>query len=148
MIRSCSAVILFGMLIAVSYGSDWLEGGYVGSGDYGEVRQYFTDPIFHIKVPITSSRGYYPPLDRGVFFREPIVLGKYTARNIRSPYQSSANIGVGVYPSAPWQSEFRNKSLAAMHWETFQKNWTGTMIYASTRSSLKIKEGGNWRNFS
>jgi hypothetical protein len=147
-IRSCTAIILLSTLIAVSHGSDWLMGGYVGSGNYGEVSQYFTDPIFKTRVPITSSNAYYPALDRKVFFREPIALGKYTGKyTARFPalsYQSPTNIS--IYPPTAWQSDFRNRSLAAMQWESFQKNWTSTMIYASTRSSLKVKEGGSWKS--
>jgi hypothetical protein len=150
MIRSCTAIILLSALIAVSHGSDWLEGGYVGSGSYGEVRQYFTDPIFNTRVPITSSSSYYPALDRKVFFKEPVALGKYTGKyTVGFPalyYQNPANISMSIYPSTAWQSEFRNKSLAAMQWESFQKNWTSTMNYASTRSSLRVKEGGSWRS--
>lgn len=144
MIKSLATVILLSMLIAVSYGSDWLDGGYVGRGNYGEIRQYFTDPIFYTRVPVSSYSTYYPALDRKVFFREPIVLGKYTARSPLLSYQSPAN--TSVYPPTAWQSEFRNKSLAAMEWESFHKNWTRTMTYASTRSSLKIKEEGQWKS--
>ncbi len=152
MIKSCAAIILLSALIAVSYGSDWLEGGYVGSGNYGEARQYFTDPIFHAKVPVSSSRVYYPELDRTTFLREPITLGKYTGKyTVRFPalsYQNPANISTIIYPPTAWQSDFRNKSLAAMQWDTFQKNWTSTINYASTRSSLKVMEGGSWKSIS
>ncbi len=34
------------ILMGLSQGQDYLEGGYVSSGDYGDIRQYFTDPIF------------------------------------------------------------------------------------------------------
>lgn len=150
MIRSCAAIILLSALVAVSHGSDWLEGGYVGSGSYGEARQYFTDPIFYTRVPVTSSSSYYPTLDREVFFREPIALGKYTGKyTVRFPalsYQSPANMSISAYPPTAWQSEFRNRSLSAMQWETFQKNWTSTMIYASSRSSFKVKEEGSWKS--
>ncbi len=150
MIRSCVAIILLSMLISVSYGSDWLGGGYVGSGNYGEARQYFTDPIFKMKVPITSSGSYYPALDRTTFFREPIVLGKYTGKyTIRYPalsYQSPANMSISIYPPTAWQSDLRNSSLAAMQWEPFQKNWTSTMVYAGSRSSFKVKDGGSWKS--
>jgi len=49
MIKAYALAILLFLLIAVSHGSDWLEGGYVKSGDTGNVRQYFTDPIFTTK---------------------------------------------------------------------------------------------------
>jgi hypothetical protein len=148
MIRSYAAIILLSTLIAVSYGSDWLMGGYVGSGNYGEARQYFTDPIFNTKVPVASSSAYYPSLNRKNFSREPISLGKYTGKyTVAFPalsYQSPANIS--IFPATVWQSDFRNRSLAAMQWESFQKNWTSTMNYASTRSSLKVMEGGRWKS--
>ena len=43
--KFCAILMFLSMLIAVSEGSDWLEGGYVGAPNYGEIRQYFTDPI-------------------------------------------------------------------------------------------------------
>jgi hypothetical protein len=97
---------------------EWLEGGYVGSADYGEIRQYFTDPIFFTKVPASQPLGFY------------------------YPYIGST----GVYPFNVYQSEFRNRSLAAMHWEPLQKNWTATLSYAQGRSSLRVFEEGAWRN--
>jgi hypothetical protein len=33
--------------MATSNGKDWLEGGYVGRGDYSDVGQYFNDPLFY-----------------------------------------------------------------------------------------------------
>jgi hypothetical protein len=40
------ALTLLTVLIAVSQGQDYLDGGYVSSGDSGEIGQYFTDPVF------------------------------------------------------------------------------------------------------
>jgi hypothetical protein len=34
------------LLIGLGSGQDWLEEGFVRSGDYGDMRQYFMDPIF------------------------------------------------------------------------------------------------------
>ena len=48
------------MLIAASSGQDYLEGGYVGSGDYSDVGQYFTDPIFY------STGGHYTSSDPAI----------------------------------------------------------------------------------
>lgn len=42
---------LLAILMAVSQGQDYLDGGYVGGGDYGDIGPYFTDPIF------TSAAG-------------------------------------------------------------------------------------------
>ena len=96
----------------------WLEGGFVGSPDYGEIRQYFTDPIFYTRVPVSSPLSFYKP-------------------NIHNTY---------IYPFYAVQSEFRNQSLAKMQWDPFKKNWTATMTYATRKSSFKIQEGGGWRS--
>ncbi len=57
MIKTCSVLGLITILIAVSSASDWLEGGYVSSGDHGDIGQYFTDPIF------TSPGSHYVSSD-------------------------------------------------------------------------------------
>lgn len=47
---TCEAIFVllfvFLGLLGLSQGQDYLEGGYVSSGNYGDIRQYFTDPIF------------------------------------------------------------------------------------------------------
>jgi hypothetical protein len=45
-IRSGAIFTLLFVLMGLSKGQDYLEGGYVSSGDYGDIRQYFADPIF------------------------------------------------------------------------------------------------------
>ena len=59
MIKAYSLAILLFLLIALSHGSDWLEGGYVRSGSTGDgdIGQYFTDPIFTSKSghPLSSD---------------------------------------------------------------------------------------------
>jgi hypothetical protein len=40
-------LILLIICVAVSNGKDWLEGGYVGRGNYGDIGQYFNDPLFY-----------------------------------------------------------------------------------------------------
>jgi len=47
-IKTYGAIGLLTVLIAVSSASDWLDGGYVRSGDHGDIGQYFTDPIFSV----------------------------------------------------------------------------------------------------
>jgi hypothetical protein len=53
---------------------------------------------------------------------------------------------MGFYPFNAFQSEFRNRSLAAMQWEPIKKNWTETMSYAQDKSSFRVLEGGAWKN--
>ncbi len=71
MIKTYAALILLGMLVVVSQGQDWLGGGYVRSGDYGDTRQYFSDPIFnsqggHYVSPDPSVRQMQESLDRPI----------------------------------------------------------------------------------
>ena len=52
MVKACVAFVFLTILIAVSQGQDYLDGGYVDNGN-GEIGQYFTDPIF------SSPSGHY-----------------------------------------------------------------------------------------
>ena len=50
---------------------DYLDGGYVGSGDSGDIAQYFTDPIFRSPSgsyvsPDPAVRGMQESLDRPI----------------------------------------------------------------------------------
>ncbi len=61
MIKACVALVFLTILIAVSQGQDYLDGGYVDSGN-GEIGQYFTDPIFsspsgHYASPVPTRRS-------------------------------------------------------------------------------------------
>jgi hypothetical protein len=59
-IKTFGVLVLLAMLAMSANASDWLEGGYVGSGNYGEIRQHFTDPIFY------SNAGSYVSSDPAV----------------------------------------------------------------------------------
>jgi hypothetical protein len=47
-VKIVSIISILAALLLIGFGSgqDWLEGGFVRSGDYGDMRQYFMDPIF------------------------------------------------------------------------------------------------------
>ena len=47
-------MITLSLLYATASAGDWLEGGYVDSSNYGEIKQYFTDPIFYTKIPVSQ----------------------------------------------------------------------------------------------
>lgn len=72
MTKACAVPVLLGLLIVVlvSQGQDYLDGGYVGRGNYGDVGQYFTDPIFyspdsgHYVSPDPAVREMQESLDR------------------------------------------------------------------------------------
>jgi hypothetical protein len=118
MMRFSLLFLILALFCMTAIAQEWLEGGYVGSSDYGEIRQYFTDPIFFTRVPVSQPLSFY------------------------SPYQGN----MGFYPFNAFQSEFRNRSLAAMQWEPIKKNWTETMSYAQGKSSFRVFEGGAWKN--
>ena len=106
------------LLMSIVNADEWLEGGYVGSYQ-GDIGQYFTDPIFFTRVPISQPMSFYEPYNAARFSREPLRLGKLPDRSLPLLFQSRSYLN--VYPSSPKQSDFRNKSLAAMQWGTFQK---------------------------
>ena len=124
------------LLLVGSSAADWLEGGYVGPIDRNEILPYFSDPIFYMPIPSYShSYPYYN------YSRPAIQLGKY-------PYSGSWwTYPGGAYPLSdePRSSEFRQSSLATMQWTPFQKNWTETVSYAKTSSSLRVFQGGEWK---
>jgi len=67
------------LLTTISYGADWLEGGYVSSGGNSEIGQYFTDPIFsspgsHYISSDPATREMQESMDR------PISIGSVVAR--------------------------------------------------------------------
>jgi hypothetical protein len=108
----CITVFALCLLISISFGQDWLGGGYVGSY-HGDIGRYFTDPIFRANP--TAAQPYQ--------FRSGIYPGPY---------------GVFPFNPLPYYSDFRLNSLAGMQWESFQKNWSSTMDYAKTKSSFKV----------
>ena len=73
------ALVFLTVLVAVSQGQDYLDGGYVNSGN-GEIDQYFIDPIF------SSSSGHYVSPD-------PAVRGMQESMDIT---RHSATLGAAV----------------------------------------------------
>jgi len=91
MIRTYILTIAFSLLCATAFAGDWLEGGYVGSPDYGEIRQYFTDPIFYSSLPASKPAGLYSTHGTSATLKPTLRLGKYSSRyslNYQSPSQS------------------------------------------------------------
>ena len=75
------ALAILTILIAVTQGQDYLDGGYVGSGDNGEIGQYFTDPIF-------SSPGGNYVSPGPVVTRHSATLGDIGAKHVTSKVTS------------------------------------------------------------
>ncbi|MGA9099924.1 MAG: hypothetical protein WB392_13440 [Methanotrichaceae archaeon] len=84
MIKVYGALAPLAILIIVSHGQDYLGGGYVGSGDYSDIGQYFTDPIFYSPSPSYTSSDpaineMQNSMDRS---RNSVALGSVVARPI------------------------------------------------------------------
>jgi hypothetical protein len=136
------------LLLGSSSAADWLEGGNVGPIDRNQILPYFSDPIFYTN-PTVSYRQSHPYYAREYFnISRPNVirLGKYPHIESWGTYPWGT-YPWGTYPSRDevLNSEFRLSSLAAMQWTPFQKNWTETMSYAKSNSSLRVHQGGGWK---
>lgn len=62
--RSYNIFLLLITCIAISNGQEWLDGGYVGQGNYGETSQYFSDPLFYPQG--TDAYTVYDPAIRNM----------------------------------------------------------------------------------
>lgn len=98
MIKAYSVLAVLAALTAISSAGDWLEGGYVGQGNYGDTRQHFTDPIFY------SSGSQYTSSDPAIRQMEE-SMDRYSSRyatlgssTSKSTFQST--IGKGKSASA------------------------------------------------
>jgi hypothetical protein len=126
------------LLIGLAVGQDWLGGGYVSSYAGSDMAQYFTEPIFHPNPIGAQPQGYYP-YPGNEFFRDYAYPYEFSPGTYPGPY------GVFPYNSEPYYSDlFRLRSLANQQWPLFQKNWSKTWNYASTRSSMKVYQNGKW----
>lgn len=110
MIKAYGILALLAILIVVSHGQDYLEGGYVGSGNYGEVRDYFTDPIFyspssHYLSSDPAVREMQESLDRP---RQSSALGSTVARSAAGKAATAGKTTTGMAPANAaglWQLE-------------------------------------------
>jgi hypothetical protein len=143
-------IILF-LFISIA-GAQWLDEStdYSEAGswfadegpDYGALRSYFSDPIFSsptTSLPTGFHEQYYPYFGED-FFRtpvQPVRIGQWRSKQLNQNQ-------VAIYPSRPTQSEFRNRSLLAMQWPKFKKNWTLAITLAKKSSSLKVFKNHNW----
>jgi len=118
MSRQSVLLLAIALMSMISLSVAWLDEGYVASSGSSTTPQYFTDPIFFTKVAQAQPLGFY------------------------NPYI----IGTNYLPYSAVQSDFRNVSLAAMQWEPFSKNWTTTMTFAQSHSSVRVYADGAWRS--
>jgi hypothetical protein len=84
------------VLIAVSAASDWLEGGYVSSGDHGDIGQYFTDPIFsspgsHYVSSDPALREMQESMDRPISALGSVVARPATGKTTSKIFGNTAS---------------------------------------------------------
>ncbi len=143
--------MLFVILIAGmdTAAADWLD----GSGpNYGELRSYFSDPIFYSggpgsKVDYSQYQNYFgskvfkDPIGLGSSKRAPIPLGK-VARELAERQEGGTNENGGNLSAVG--TDPREKRMIDPALLFSRKNWTKTMDFVQNKSSLQVYEYGNW----
>jgi hypothetical protein len=153
---------------AIVQGQEWLSPQPYDNA----ISSYFADPLFYpwnSQAERTSYENQYYPYFGEDFFRSgtnPYQNSQEAIAAQRQSFESpfylyfgdrflswgesnpvalgSYQVPIEVFPTYPFQSEFRNRSLAGLQWEPFQKNWTRTQEVVRTRSSLRVFTDGNW----
>ena len=104
MLRKYVLMIVLSFLFATVFAEDWLEGGYVGSPSHGEIRQYFTDPIFYSSIPISKPIGLYSSSNTVQSLKPTLSLGKYSSKYsldyLQSPSKTDILFQLGRTPEA------------------------------------------------
>jgi hypothetical protein len=133
-------ILFTGLLIGMAGGQDWLEGGYVGRSYDSDIAQYFSEPIFYPNPSSIQPNGWqaYYPYSGGEFFRDYAQPYQFRPGIYPGPY------GVYPYNPEPYYSDFRLRSLMGLQWEPFQKNWSKTVDFAKTSSSMRVFQNGVW----
>ncbi len=118
MVKAYAALILLSMMMVAAHGQDYLEGGYVRSGSYGDARQYFTDPIFY-----PQGSGSYASSDPAIRqMQESMDRWRYSAasgRVITNPTGGSATSS-GIQPittQTATQTSTQNAAVVRWHLE-------------------------------
>ncbi len=96
MIKTYGVLGLMTILIAVSGADDWLEGGYVSSGDHGDIGQYFTDPIFsspgsHYVSSDPALREMQESMDRPISALGSVVARPATGKSSSKIFGNTAS---------------------------------------------------------
>jgi len=104
MIRKHILMVALSLLFKTAFAEDWLEGGYVGSLP-GEIRQYFTDPIFYSSLPISKPIEMYSSYSTMPSPKPTLGLGKYSSKYSLDYLQSPSK---KRHSFSTWPSDFRN----------------------------------------
>ena len=125
----------------------WLDGG----PNYGEMRSYFSDPIFYSGGPHSTidHSQYYPYFGSGIFkdststrapSREPIALGKIARKLAEERKNKNTSNPTSLGYTNPRQNRMIDPEASPS-----RKNWTRTMDFAQNKSSLKVYDYDDWK---
>jgi hypothetical protein len=121
------------LLCAPAFGADdWLEGGYVGSPDHGEIRQYFTDPIFYSSLPVSKPIGMYSTYGISPSSKPILALGKYSSKYLPNYLQSPSQ---SRYSFSTWPSSSSGYSTYAPPYQS-----PATPILGNTPVTIKYPD--------
>jgi hypothetical protein len=91
------SILAFLIVLSISQGQDYLEGGYVSSGSDSDIAQYFTDPIFYSPgIQRVGEAGGEPLGSAGQ--RQSIALGSAAARPLAGITATSAKTAMNMAP--------------------------------------------------
>jgi hypothetical protein len=135
-------ILAFLAVLAVSHGQDYLEGGYVGSGDNSEIRQYFTDPIFYAPSGqyVSSGEAGGQTQESAGAQRQSVALGSVVARPATGKTATANGAAIYMAPvnaAGRWHLELSDGQSIDL--DLFQY---GTSIFGrgSLASGLTVQE--------
>ena len=82
----------------------------MGSPSHGEIRQYFTDPIFYSSIPISKPIGLYSSSNTVQSLKPTLSLGKYSSKYsldyLQSPSKNRYSFSTWPY-SRSWYPTYK-----------------------------------------
>jgi len=136
MIKAFGVLSLLALLLSASLGQDdYLGGGYVGRGDYGDMGQYFTDPIFYM-----SNSGYISPYPvyggyQGSTYapKQAATLGSTTTRASGGQTSASTSSYYASSIAGSWHLEISDGSILdiALYQSSSRLFGRGSLAFAS-----------------
>ena len=147
--RNLTLIVSVLALAGGTAGGDYLDPS--GGPNYSEWRSYFSDPIFFSGgAPSRIDYSQYYPYFGSEIFREPASLGgspktpSVLGKVARKLAQEKMNQSLAMANDSASAVSPRYRRMIDPTTLQSSKNWTRTMEYARSKSSMKVFEGGNW----
>jgi hypothetical protein len=136
MIKAFGILSLLALLLSASPGQDdYLGGGYVGRGDYGDMGQYFTDPIFYMpNSGYVSPYPVYGGYQRSDYTpKQAVTLGSTAARTSIGQTSASASSYYASSIAGSWHLELSDGSILdlALYQSSSRLFGRGSLAFAS-----------------